>query len=573
MVYRSLLGLFLILFLLSPITSLSQASQKIDSLTAILKQYTKKDTTLVDILNQTGFEYWTIEANKSELYGLEALELAKEIQYKTGEAMANRVIGVSHWARGNFFDALQYLFAAQELYQKSNNLLGAANSTMNIGLVYADQQNPEQALKYYITALDFFTTVGHEDRIGTTYTKIGSAYASQKKYDLAYEYFLKALRIHKQISFLFGIQEVSNRLGLLYLEQGKINEAEKSINQSLTIARNRNDHEHIAINLENLSRIHLIRGEILKAEICLKEAYKTATEYGYKKSLLEILFNLKELSSKKKDYRAALIYFEQYEVLKDSIFSQTKARQIAALEKEREVKDREQQLNMRKREIQILRQEAKINQLVLIFLIIVVVLLGLFGYIVYQYQRIKIKKNHELLQSSKRLFESKEKLAQVELENIKLKEKDLKHELELRNKELTSYAVNFIQKNELFEELEQKLQNLKNTVSNPDIAKELNVLLQQVNKKLSIDRDWEDFKLTFENVHQNFFTDLLRLYPDLSPAELKLCALIRLNMGTKEIASLLGISADSTKTARYRLRKKLNLNADQSLTDFIIAFS
>ncbi len=535
MVYRSLLGFFLIFLLLSPIALLSQASQKIDSLTTILKQYTKKDTTLVDILNQTGFEYWTIEANKSELYGLEALELAREIRYKNGEAMANRVIGVSHWARGNFFDALQYLFAAQELYQKSNDLLGAANSTMNIGLVYADQQNPEQALKYYMSALSFFTTVGHEDRIGTTYTKIGSAYASQKKYDLAYEYFLKALGIHKQINFLFGIQEVSNRLGLLYLEQGKINDAEKSINQSLTIARNRNDHEHIA--------------------------------------LLEILFNLKELASKKRDYRSALIYFEQFELLKDSIFSQTKGHQIAALEKEREVRDREQQLNMRKREIQILRQEAKINQLVLIFLIIVVVLLGLFGYIVYQYQRIKIKKNHELLQSSQRLFESKEKLAQVELENIKLKEKDLKHELELRNKELTSYAVNFIQKNELFEELEQKLQNLKSTVTNPDIARELNVLLQQVNKKLSIDRDWEDFKLTFENVHQNFFSNLLKLYPDLSPAELKLCALIRLNMGTKEIASLLGISADSTKTARYRLRKKLNLNADQSLTDFIIAFS
>lgn len=180
MMYRSLLGLFLTIFLLTPIALLSQASQKIDSLTTILKQYTKKDTTLVDILNQTGFEYWTIEANKSEQYGLEALELAKKLQYKSGEAMANRVIGVSHWARGNFYNALEYLFAAQELYQKNNDLLGAANSTMNIGLVYADQQNPEQALKYYMSALDFFTTVGHEDRIGTTYTKIGSAYASQK---------------------------------------------------------------------------------------------------------------------------------------------------------------------------------------------------------------------------------------------------------------------------------------------------------------------------------------------------------------------------------------------------------
>lgn len=573
MVYRSLLGLFLILFLLTPLALLSQASQKIDSLTTILKQYTKKDTTLVDILNQTGFEYWTIEANKSEQYGLEALELAKKLQYTPGEAMANRVIGVSHWARGNFYNALEYLFSAQELYQKNNDLLGAANSTMNIGLVYADQQNPDQALKYYESALNFFIQVGHEDRIGTTYTKIGSAYASQKKYDLAYEYFVKALQIHKRINFPFGIQEVTNRLGLLYLEQGKIIEAEKSINQSLTIARNRNDHEHIALNLENLSRIYLLQGKILQAETCLMEAYKTATEYGYKKSLLEILFDLKELASKKKDYRSALHYFEQYELLKDSIFSQTKSQQIAALEKEREAREKEQQLKMRKQEILLLQQDARINKLVLIFLIVTVAILALFGYSVFRYQRIKIRKNAELLRSNQQLFESREELNRIELENVKLKERELKQELELRNKELTSYTVNFIQKNELLEELQQKLQALKNATTNPELAKELNGMLQHVHKKLNIDRDWEDFKLTFENVHQDFFVHLLQHYPDMTPAELKLCALIKLNMGTKEIAALLGISADSAKTSRYRLRKKLNLSQEQSLSDFILGFS
>lgn len=569
---RSLTMLALLL-LSVPAVLFAQARQKIDSLTNLLDRYTSKDTTLVDMLNQTGFEYWTIEANKSEDFGLQALELSRKLNYVSGEAMANRVIGVSHWARGNFYDALQYLFSSQELYQKCNDLLGVANSTMNIGLVYADQQNPEQALKYYTTALEFFKKTGHEDRIGTTYTKIGAAYSSQKKYAEAYDYYVKALQIHKKINFMFGVQEVTNKLGLLYIDQNRIGEAEKYLLQSLSLSRIRNDHEHIAINLENLSRIYIKQKKFREAERNLSEAYKVAQEYGYKKSLLVILFSLKELASRNNDYRSSLHYFEQYEVIKDSIFSQAQAHQIAALEKEREVRDKEQQLNMRKREIQLLQQEARFNNMMLIFLTISIVLLGLSGYIVYKYQRVRIRKNAELLQSSQKLFESKERLAMVELENIKLKEKDLKQELELRNKELTSYAVNFIQKNELFEELEQKLQVLKNSATSPELAKDINGILQLVSKKLNIDRDWEDFKLTFENVHQNFFTNLLKLYPELSPAELKLCALIRLNMGTKEIAALLGISADSTKTARYRLRKKLNLNAEQSLTDFIIAFS
>lgn len=571
MPFRLLFSVLCILLL--PNLLLAQARQKIDSLTALLENYTRKDTTLVDILNQTGFEYWTIDANKSEQYGLEALELAKKIEYVSGEAMANRVIGVSHWARGNFYDALQYLFTAQELYQKNKDLLGAANSTMNIGLVYADQQNPDEALRYYMTALDFFNKIGYEDRIGTTYTKIGSAYGSQKKYNLAYEYYVKALQIHQKINFLFGIQEVSNKLGLLYMEQNRIGEAEKYLFKSLAIARTRNDHEHIAINLENLARIYIQQKKFTNAEKCLREAYETAKAYGYKKSLLPILFDLKELAAIKKDYPASLNYFEQYEVLKDSIFNQTKSHQIAALEKEREVREREQQLEVRKKEILLLQQDARIDSLVRSFLIVTVILLGSVGYIVYRYQKVRVRKNFELLQSRQILSESRERLANVELENIKLKEKELKQELELRNKELISYTVNFIQKNELLEELQLKLQSLKQSAANPELSKELNGLLQHVNKKLNIDRDWEDFKLTFENVHQNFFGHLLNHYPDLTPAELKLCALLRLNMDTKEISALLGISADSAKTARYRLRKKLNLGQDQNLSDFILRLS
>ncbi|GCC53068.1 hypothetical protein SanaruYs_33090 [Chryseotalea sanaruensis] len=566
--------IFTLLFiLLTPSVLLAQARQKIDSLSTLLKHYTKKDTTLVDILNQTGFEYWTIEANKSEQYGLDALELAKKIQYLSGEAMANRVIGVSHWARGNFYDALQYLFTAQELYQRNEDLLGAANSTMNIGLVYADQQNPDEALRYYMTALGFFNKIGYEDRIGTTYTKIGSAYASQKKYSLAYEYFIKALQIHQRINFLFGIQEVSNRLGILYMDQGRLEEAETHLFKSLSIARTRNDHEHIAINLENLAKIYIQQKKYSQAENFLDEAYNTAKAYGYKKSLLAILFDLKELTAIKKDYQASLLYFEQYEVLKDSIFNQAKSHQIAALEKEREVRDKEQLLSVRKKEILLLQQDARIDSLIRSLLIVTVILLSSVGFIFYRHQKVKVRKNFELLQSRQKLSESREQLANVELENIKLKEKELKQELELRNKELTSYTVNFIQKNELLEELELKLQSLKKTATDPELAKELNGLLQHVNKKLNIDRDWEDFKLTFENVHQNFFGNLLKDYPDLSPAELKLCALLRLNMGTREISALLGISADSAKTARYRLRKKLNLGQEQSLNDFIIGFA
>jgi len=76
--------------------------------------------------------------------------------------------------------------------------------------------------------------------------------------------------------------------------------------------------------------------------------------------------------------------------------------------------------------------------------------------------------------------------------------------------------------------------------------------------------------LHFEQVHQHFFTRLKEACPDLSSAELKLCALIRLNLNMKESATILGISPTSVKTARYRLRKKLNLSQEESILDYLL---
>jgi len=84
------------------------------------------------------------------------------------------------------------------------------------------------------------------------------------------------------------------------------------------------------------------------------------------------------------------------------------------------------------------------------------------------------------------------------------------------------------------------------------------------------DKDWEDFKRRFEEVHQDFFRILKVICPKLSSNELKLCTLLKLNMNLKEAASIMGISPESVKTARYRLRKKLNLSREDNLIDFII---
>src|SRR5690606_10190657 len=105
--------------------------------------------------------------------------------------------------------------------------------------------------------------------------------------------------------------------------------------------------------------------------------------------------------------------------------------------------------------------------------------------------------------------------------------------------------------------------------ADPALSKKLNQLQRNVESSLHADRDWEDFKKYFESVHNNFFTALKEQYPDLTPTDLKMCALIRLNLSMKEMATVLGISPESVKTSRYRLRKKLGLEHEENLLSFM----
>ena len=251
--------------------------------------------------------------------------------------------------------------------------------------------------------------------------------------------------------------------------------------------------------------------------------------------------------------------------MKDSLFNEQMANRIAELEKRNEIDAKERELEAIKQERQLLEEKDQLNNTLNALLGIAFVLLLVSAYLVINRQRLKIRKDKDL-------YESKQALSKAELTNSQLKEAELRQELEFKNKELTSYTINFIRKNEVMEELKESIQQIKKG-ADADTASQLNKLSRTVDNALDVDKDWEDFKLYFENVHKDFFRNLKQQYPDLGNSELKLCALLKLNLNMKETAAIMGISPESVKTARYRLRKKLNLSKDDSLTDFVMAIA
>jgi AraC family chitin signaling transcriptional activator len=186
-------------------------------------------------------------------------------------------------------------------------------------------------------------------------------------------------------------------------------------------------------------------------------------------------------------------------------------------------------------------------------------------------QQLKIiQQKEELIAKNEAVYRSQQALAEADLNYMQLKEKQLREQIEFKNKQITTHALNIIQKNESLRKLKGHLETMvkhNGRIALADIRRTLRV----IDDSFRLDKDWEDFSLYFEQIHSGFYAKLKLSYPDLTPHELRHCALIRLNLTLAECASIMGISHDSIKVARSRLRKKLKLAPDQSLTRFIMA--
>jgi len=101
-------------------------------------------------------------------------------------------------------------------------------------------------------------------------------------------------------------------------------------------------------------------------------------------------------------------------------------------------------------------------------------------------------------------------------------------------------------------------------------SEDLKKVLRLLNDAERRDTDWEQFAVHFDHVHSNFLKTLKEKFPNLSPNDLKLCAYLKMNLSSKEIAQLMSITIRAVEVSRYRLRKKLQVSSDTNLFDFII---
>jgi hypothetical protein len=198
-------------------------------------------------------------------------------------------------------------------------------------------------------------------------------------------------------------------------------------------------------------------------------------------------------------------------------------------------------------------------------------LLMLFVFLIRTYYKKSFNRKKELLKI-KMQKEKEEQLKLESLENqkriIALENKRLEDEIKHKSKQLANSTVGIIKKNEILKEMKTEIiRQTRNKVPANVLQEEI---LKLINENLKSDEDWQVFLSNFDIAHENFLKKIKTRFTTLTPKELRFCAYLRMNISSKEIASLLNMSVRGVEIKRYRLRKKLQLLPEEDLVEFIM---
>lgn len=217
-------------------------------------------------------------------------------------------------------------------------------------------------------------------------------------------------------------------------------------------------------------------------------------------------------------------------------------------------------------EVEQVSQTSSNSYIYLSVLVLVIILLIVF----FMLQKKRLLAQHKQ-ESKDHEFQIKELEKQLNklLQQNSVANKELESEIKYKKKEMMTLALNIIQKNKFIQDLQNKIVKLTSTATSVSTINNLQKLSLVIKEHLYIDKDRKTFQLYIEELHQDFFLQLENEYPGLTTNEKRLCALLRLDLSSKEIASVLNISPKSVEMNRYRLRKKMKISGSENLSEII----
>jgi len=478
--------------------------------------------------------------------------------------------GLCYEMLGEYSTALDYNFRALKLAESINDSLRMAYCMADIGFIYESHSKQyDISLSYQKKALKIYKEMHNYKEEAGSYINIGNIYRNLKQIDSAIYYHKKSISTCLIYSDSIDSNPKNERnLALNYsclADDYQLTEYNDSVLYYKDKARHLLEKNGFEFELSTLyhgyAYYYYVKQDYEMSLKYIKKALDIALALNLKKNQLDCYEGMSELYKELGDYKNAYHSMVKRFNLIDSLNLSETREKLAELQAKYDYE-------LNKQKIEKLELDSKVKDLnfkmlvygvfVVIF-IVIIILTSLF---------LKRKKDKQLAIEKDKQHESERLLTKLEQEKAELLNQELKLEIEFKNKELTSHALSMMQKNKLMQELIQRIDAFRKTATDEQ-KDELKKVRREIQRYLRTDKDWDLFKLYFEKVNNDFFENLKSINSDLSVNDLRLAALVRLNMNIKESATVLNIAPNSIKSARYRLRKKLNLDPDDSLYNFI----
>jgi hypothetical protein len=167
------------------------------------------------------------------------------------------------------------------------------------------------------------------------------------------------------------------------------------------------------------------------------------------------------------------------------------------------------------------------------------------------------------------LYLSEKAMNELEMRTFAVENESLNLKLQAKRKEFMDIALNISEQISFLEKISSGINDSIKATDNEERIQRLNKLSMMIKQKMSFPQEKKEFYMQIEEIHKDFHLKLKTSFPDLTNLEKRLAGLLRLNLSTKEISTLLNISPKSVEVARYRLKKKMNLEKDKTLNNFI----
>ncbi|MCB0464927.1 MAG: hypothetical protein KDC78_04515, partial [Aequorivita sp.] len=480
----------------------------------------------------------------------------------------------SKLATADWDRALRYMDIAKESALKSHSEKTIADFYSALGNIYFSKDALDIALEYFLKAYEFYESQPASERFKLE-NNLAIIYARTEKETKALQFFKKVYSYEKEKKDTLNLAKILNNMGSFYLDR-QVDSSLAYFNESLQLSKN---FDNPGLNMflhTNLARCYIRKDEPEKAKSYFNKAsidvrngadirgaawfYNEFSEFYqnnnipdssvyYAQKAVTILDSVAPFGFEQQravgllykgyiaegEFEKASTFFEKYSAIGDTLNLEDKRVNLEKLLIAEEYRNKE-----KIRELEESKKQSR-NYIILLGLLAILLALGMLLY----------------------RFRNKLKRANLEKQLAIAKEKELNTNLQLKNKELIGKAMVEMHRTEIIEDILNDLKEIKRKAAKKETQNAIDYILKRLKRDTS-SNIWDEFELRFEQVHESFYKNLSEKHPNLTSRDKRLCALLKLNLTSKEIAQITGQSSKSVENARTRLRKKLDITNSQT---------